>query len=170
MINCTYASDYTRKGNNFDLFGDYLYSLTSKFVGYIASKFYSVLSTEDEIVSAVRIDPFDCYYWDAEENDYVPYVVEYPMEGPVDPESSLKRMYGLLSLSKDMDRAFRQLDQAARKLKVMEIRSWLLVNAKCDGAVYVDSDYGIRCQGTIEVMPGVDMPDVIADGLAKGQK
>ena len=47
MINCTYVSDYTRKGNNFDLFGDYLYSLTSKFVGYIASKFYSVLSTED---------------------------------------------------------------------------------------------------------------------------
>lgn len=47
MINCTYASDYSRKGNNFDLFGDYLYSLTSKFVGYIASKFYSVLSTED---------------------------------------------------------------------------------------------------------------------------
>ena len=47
MIKCTYASDYTRKGNNFDLFGDYLYSLTSKFVGYIASKFYSVLSTED---------------------------------------------------------------------------------------------------------------------------
>ena len=47
MINSTFASDYTRKGNNFDLFGDYLYSLTSKFVGYIASKFYSVLSTED---------------------------------------------------------------------------------------------------------------------------
>ena len=128
------------------------------------------LIPEDEIVSAVRIDPFDCYYWDAEENDYVPYVVEYPMEGPVDPECSLKRMYGLLSLSKDMDRAFRQLDQAARKLKVMKIRSWLLVNAKCDGAVYVDSDYGISCQRTIQVMPDVDMPDVIAEGLAKGQQ
>lgn len=47
MINCTYASDYTRKGNNLDLFGDYLYSLTSRFIGYTASKFYSVLSTED---------------------------------------------------------------------------------------------------------------------------
>jgi hypothetical protein len=79
-------------------------------------------------------------------------------------------MYGLLSLSRDMDRAFRQLDQAARKLKVMKIRSWLLVNAKCDGAVYVDPDYGISCQGTIQVMPDVDMPDVIAEGLAKGQQ
>ena len=47
MINCTYVSDYTRKGNNYDLFGDYLYALTGKFIGYIASKFYSVLSTED---------------------------------------------------------------------------------------------------------------------------
>ena len=47
MINCTYVSDYTRKGNNDDLFGDYLYALTGKFIGYIASKFYSVLSTED---------------------------------------------------------------------------------------------------------------------------
>ena len=128
------------------------------------------LIPKDEIVSAVRIDPFDCYYWDDEENDYVPFVVEYPKEGPVDPEGSLRRMYGLLSLSRDMDRAFRQLDQAARKLKVMKIRSWLLVNAKCDGAVYVDSDYGISCQGTIQVMPDVDMPDVIADGLAKGQQ
>ena len=79
-------------------------------------------------------------------------------------------MYGVLSLSSDMDRAFRQLDQAARKLKVMKIRSWLLVNAKCDGAVYGDPDYGISCQGTIQVMPDVDMPDVIAEGLAKGQQ
>ena len=128
------------------------------------------LIPEDEIVSAVRIDPFDCFYWDDEENDYVPFVVEYPKEGPVDPEGSLRRMYGLWSLSRDVDRAFRQLDQAAMKLKVMKIRSWLLVNAKCDGAVYVDSDYGIRCQGTIEILPGVDLPDVIADGLAKGQR
>jgi hypothetical protein len=112
----------------------------------------------------VIMDAFD------EENEYVPFVVEYPKEGPMDPESSLRRMYGLLSLSRDMDRAFRQLDQAAKKLKVMKIRSWLLVNAKCDGAVYVDSDYGISCQGTIQVMPDVDMPDVIAEGLAKGQQ
>lgn len=47
MINCTYVSDYTRKGNNYDLFGDYLYELTGKFIGYMASKFNSVLSTED---------------------------------------------------------------------------------------------------------------------------
>lgn len=47
MINCTNVSDYTRKGNNNDLFGDYLYALTGKFIGYIASKFYSVISTED---------------------------------------------------------------------------------------------------------------------------
>ena len=47
MINSTFASDYTRKGNNFDLFGDYLYSLTSKFVSYMASKFDSILSDED---------------------------------------------------------------------------------------------------------------------------
>lgn len=47
MINCTYVSDYTRKGNNDDLFGDYLYALIGKFIDYMASKFYSVLSTED---------------------------------------------------------------------------------------------------------------------------
>ena len=47
MINCTFVSDYTRKGNNSDLFGEYLYALTGKFIGYMASKFYSVLSTED---------------------------------------------------------------------------------------------------------------------------
>ena len=47
MINCTYVSDYTRKGYNDDLFGDYLYALIGKFIDYMASKFYSVLSTED---------------------------------------------------------------------------------------------------------------------------
>ena len=47
MINCTFVSDYTRKGNNSDLFGEYLYALTGKFIGYMASKFYSVLSAED---------------------------------------------------------------------------------------------------------------------------
>lgn len=47
MINCTYVSDYTRKGNNDGLFGDYLYALIGKFIDYMASKFYSVLSTED---------------------------------------------------------------------------------------------------------------------------
>ena len=128
------------------------------------------LIPKDEIASAVRIDPFDCHYWDAEANDYVPFVVDYPTEVPMDPDRSFRRMYELLRLSIDMDRAFRQLDHATRKLKVMEIRSWLLVNAKCDGAVYVDSDYAIRCQGTIELLPGVDLPDVIADGLAKGQR
>ena len=39
MINCSYVSDYTRKGNNDDLFGDYLYALTGKFIDYMASKF-----------------------------------------------------------------------------------------------------------------------------------
>ena len=47
MINCNFVSDYTRKGNNHDLFGEYLYALTGKFIDYMASKFYSVLSTED---------------------------------------------------------------------------------------------------------------------------
>ena len=47
MIDCTFVSKYARKGNSYDLFGDYLYELVNKFIGYMASKFYSVLSTED---------------------------------------------------------------------------------------------------------------------------
>lgn len=47
MINCTFVPDCTRKGNNYDLFGDYLFEIVNKNVGIIASKFYSVLSTED---------------------------------------------------------------------------------------------------------------------------
>lgn len=47
MINCTYVSDCTCNGADYGLFGDHLYKVVNKNICKIASKFYSVMSSDD---------------------------------------------------------------------------------------------------------------------------
>ena len=105
------------------------------------------LITEDKIVSAVRIEPIDCYYWDADANDYVLYEVEYPESGSIDPERAMRNMHSLFRLATDSEERNKSLKKALRLHQISEIRSWLLINNKCNGTVYIDADLGVTCNG-----------------------
>lgn len=105
------------------------------------------LITEDKIVSAVRIEPIDCYYWDADANDYVLYVVEYPESGSIDPERAMRNMPGLFRKATDSEERNKSFRKALRLHQISEIRSWLLINNKCNGPVYIDADLDVTCNG-----------------------
>ena len=81
------------------------------------------LITEDKIVSAVRIEPIDCYYWDADANDYVLYEVEYPESGSIDPERAMRNMHSLFRLATNSEERNKSLKKALRLHQISEIRS-----------------------------------------------
>jgi hypothetical protein len=105
------------------------------------------LITEDKIVSAERIEPIDCYYWDADANDYVLYVVEYPESESIDPERAMRNMHTLFRMVTDIEERNNSLKKGLRLHKISEIRSWLLINNKCKGPVYIDADLSVTCNG-----------------------
>lgn len=105
------------------------------------------LITEDNIVSAVRIEPIDCYYWDADANDYVLYVVEYPESGSIDTERAMRNMHGMFRMATDSEERNKALKKALRLHQISEIRSWILINNKCNGPVYIDADLSLTCNG-----------------------
>ena len=105
------------------------------------------LITEDKIISAERIEPIDCYYWDADANDYVLYVVEYPESESIDPERAMRNMHGLFRLATNSEERNKSLKRAIRLHQISEIRSWILINNKCNGPVYIDADLSVTCNG-----------------------
>lgn len=105
------------------------------------------LITEDKIISAERIEPIDCYYWDADANDYILYVVEYPESESIDPERAMRSMHGLFRLATNSDERNKSLKRAIRLHQISEIRSWILINNKCNGPVYIDADLSVTCNG-----------------------
>ena len=114
------------------------------------------LITEDKIVSAVRIEPFDCYYWDADTNDYILYAVKYPEPESMDSESSYKRMQDLFAAARNLEQGLDSIRQLERLDKVSKIRSWLLINNKCNGPIYIDADLCVTCNGErIEIDPTI---------------
>ena len=114
--------------------------------GYVREGFKELI-TEDKIASAVRIEPIDCYYWDADANDYVLYEVEYPESGSIDPERAMRNMHSLFRLATDSEERNKSLKKALRLHQISEIRSWLLINNKFNGPVYIDADLGVTCNG-----------------------
>ena len=123
--------------------------------GYVREGFQDLI-TEDKIVSAVRIEPFDCYYWDTDVNDYVLYAVESPERESMDPESSKNRLQELVKMVRDIEERKNSLKKDLRLHQIAEIRSWLLINNKCNGPVYIDADLGVTCNGEqIEVDPNI---------------
>ena len=72
-----------------------------------------------------------------------------------------------MDFDKKMDKL---IDDHVKLKKISAIRSWLLINAMCNGPVYIDSDYGISCKGEIIVLSKDAMPDYIIDGLKRGMK
>ena len=61
MINCTYVSDCTRKGADYGLFGDHLYEVVNKNIRKMASKFSSVMSSDDimDLIQDTWLKVFD---------------------------------------------------------------------------------------------------------------
>ena len=137
--------------------------------GYVREG-YSELIPANKILSAEKVEPFDCYYWDEETNDYVLFKIKYQEPESMDPESSKKRKLDLFSLAMDFDKMDKLIDDHVKLKKISAIRSWLLINAMCNGPVYIDSDYGISCKGEIIVLSKDAMPDYIIDGLKRGMK
>ena len=123
--------------------------------GYVKEGFDDLI-TEDKIVSAVRIEPFECYYWDTDANDYILYEVKYPEPESWDPESSKKRMQELVKMVRDIEARNYSLKKDLRMHRIAKIRSWLLINNKCNGPAYIDADLGVTCNGErIEVDPNI---------------
>ena len=123
--------------------------------GYVREGFQDLI-TEDKIVSAVRIEPFECYYWDTDANDYILYEVKYSEPESWDPESSKKRMQELVKMVRDIEARNYSLKKDLRMHRIAEIRSWLLINNKCNGPAYIDADLGVTCNGErIEVDPNI---------------
>lgn len=125
--------------------GDY-WEIDSYKGGYVREGSEELIA-EDKIVSAVRIEQIDCYYWDADANDYVLYVVEYPESESIDPERAMRNMHGLFRMATDSEELNKSFRKALRLHQISEIRSWLLINNKCNGPVYIDADLGVTCNG-----------------------
>ena len=93
-------------------------------------------------------------YWDADANDYVLYEVEYPESGSIDPERAMRNMHSLFRLATDSEERNKSLKKVLRLHQISEIRSWLLINNKCKGPVYIDADLCVTCNGErIEIDP-----------------
>lgn len=95
-----------------------------------------------DVQEVFRVDGVDFFYWDSETNDFK--LLTAPEEYKDDPLRILSAEYRewLIKGTKSSEMALYR-----------KIREWLLLNAKCTKPVYIDKQFIIRSEGTIDINP-----------------
>ena len=105
----------------------------------------------DEIESSFEVQYFDCFYWDAEQEAYL------PLPFPMDAEKSS----GLKLMNRDYRKELIENAETSKTYLRQMIREWLLLRAKCQAGVYIEKDFSIRSDGPILIDALQTIPDYI---------
>ncbi len=136
--------------------------------GYVRRKGSDELIPEEEISSAIKIDRVKCFAWYDETKSYQPFGVAKSEETHLDFETRyMRNMAHMFWIGEHLE----ELDRIVQDCYRDELYSWLLLNAKCSGAIYIGPDYSINSDGTIIINEDVkEVPQDIADKLKAGRQ